>query len=80
MQNDPGTIQALFSKEAVESKASALTQEPFLGQRFIQKIQLSTFVGCFSDSEWGRRDSKVQLLSFPLNVVRSVLWPGPVWG
>lgn len=52
------------SKEAVESMAGALTQEYFLGQRFIQKIQLSMFVGCFSDTEWGRRDSKVQLLNF----------------
>lgn len=47
-----------------------------LGSKIYTKIQLSIFLACFSDTEWGRRDSKVQLLSFPLNIFKSLLWPG----
>lgn len=64
--------KAFFSKEAVESMASR--KRICLGSEIYTKIQLSILVGCFSDIEWGRRDSKVQLLNFPPNVV-SLLWP-----
>lgn len=50
--------KTFLSKEEVESMARR-KERLCLGSKIHRKIQLSIFVGCFTDAEWGRRDLKV---------------------